>query len=226
MSTPDHEAIAERITHERLGSYLTATDGDLRRALELYDWNIAISAAFYESTGRLEVVLRNALDEGLRSLQEQRGWDADWYEQEQLFPGSHGRKAMADIEAARRRAAKSGDTPEFHGKVIAELTFGFWRYLCGKSYLTSVWVPAVAERFAFHPQSEDPRAVRRDVADRVQRIHFLRNRIAHHEPIHRRNLQRDHTHLLEVISWISPETLEWVRSRSRVDKVLRDRPDI
>ncbi|WP_420612529.1 hypothetical protein [Candidatus Spongiisocius sp.] len=40
----------------------------------------------------------------------------------------------------------------------------------------------------------------------MQRLHFLRNRIAHHEPIYRRNLARDYRQLLEVVGWICSDS--------------------
>ena len=91
----------------------------------------------------------------------------------------------------RRRATRRGKRSEVHGKVIAELGFGFWRYLYEPPYLTSLQVPA----FALHPSESNPPQVRSDVADRMQRLHFLPNRIAHHEPIHRRDLAGDSAHL-------------------------------
>lgn len=222
MSMPDPDVIADRLTRDRLGSYL-ATTGDVAGALGLYDWNSAISGAFYEDIGRLEVVLRNAIDEALVALGTDRGWATTWYDRRTLFPGNHGRRAMEDIAKAQRRAAVGRGVPA-HGKVIAELTFGFWRYLCSSAYLTSLWVPAVAAAFPNHPSPSDPRAVRHDVEDRVQRVHFLRNRIAHHEPVHRRSLQNDHDDLIEVVSWICSDTAEWVVEASRVAAVLAARP--
>lgn len=223
MSTPDLETIADRLTRERLQSYLTACGNNLADALDLYDWNSAVSGTFYEDIGRFEVVFRNALDSALRQLGVQRGWQSPWYLRRQLFPGRHGNRAMEDIAKARKRATRN-KVPETHGKIIAELTFGFWRYLCSKAYLTSLWVPALAAAFPGHPRASDPRFVRRDVEDHLQRIHFLRNRVAHHEPIHRRTLTRDQGDLLEVTAWICTDSEAWISQASRVSAVLATRP--
>ena len=58
----------------------------------------------------------------------------------------------------------------------------------------------------------------------VERVHFLRNRIAHHEPIHRRDLQKDFDAIIEVADWICGDTCDWIRPTSRVPAVLRLRP--
>jgi hypothetical protein len=63
--------------------------------------------------------------------------------------------------------------------------------------------------------------VRRDVEDRIQRVHFLRNRIAHHEPIHQRDLREDHGNLLDVAGWMSPDVATWIEGASRVGRALR-----
>ena len=224
MSRVDSHAIASRLTTARLGSYLQATGDDVEAAIRLYDWNTGAASALYEDLGRLEVVFRNTVDEALVRHGATRAWPDVWYRRTQLFPGRNASRARDDIDAARRRATRGGSLPEVHGKVIAELSFGFWRYLCEPPYLTSLWVPALASSFPLHPSAGNPRQVRTEVADRMQRLHFLRNRIAHHEPIHRRNLSRDHANLLELAGWICSDCHAWIATNSRTLTVLAARP--
>ena len=223
ISTINHPAIANRLTRHRLNSYLQATGGSEAAAIDLYDWNTLASAALHEDLGRLEVLVRNAMDEALVRLGSAKGWQDPWYRQKHLFQGRQSSQTRAVISDARRRATGRGQ-PEEHGKVIAALGFGFWRYLCGPQYLTSLWVPALASAFARHPPPNDPQQIRVDVNDRIQRLHFLRNRIAHHEPIHQRNLAGDHDQLLEVVGWICSDSRFWVAARSRTPAVLAARP--
>jgi hypothetical protein len=224
MSTINHAAIAQRLTMDRLQSYLQATNGDLERAIALYDWNAQMGGALHEDIGRLEVLFRNAIDEALVTYGTGQGWPTVWYRRRQLFPGGrHGARALDDIRIARERATRRG-AQETHGKVIAELSFGFWRFLCTSPYLTSLWVPAVADAFPHHPDHGDPRAVRRAVDDHIQRIHFLRNRVAHHEPVHHRNLSRDLSNIAELAGWICSDTRYWIIAASRAAEVLSRRP--
>ena len=218
MSTINHAVIASRLTAERLRSY-TASAHDLPGAIRLYDWNTAISGALHEDLGRLEVVFRNALDTALVRHATARNWPTTWYRRSQLFPGKPGRRPLAVVAEARQRATRGG-LAELHGKVIAELPFGFWRYLCKGAYLTSLWVPALAAAFPLHPTSNDARSVRHDVDDRIQRLHYLRNRIAHHEPIHQRDLRRDHEQLLELTGWICSDSHAWMVEVTRTAGVL------
>ena len=58
----------------------------------------------------------------------------------------------------------------------------------------------------------------------MQRLHFLRNRIAYHEPIHRRNLARDHAQLLELVGWMCSNSRDWVSATRRTPAVFAARP--
>lgn len=45
----------------------------------------------------------------------------------------------------------------------------------------------------------------------------------HHEPIHQRNLHRDHQGLRDVAAWICADTEKWIVASSRVSSVLAER---
>lgn len=224
MSTPDADLLADRLTRGRLGSYLSAVAGDAQAAIALYDWNLGAAAALYEDLGRLEVVFRNTVDQALVRHGAVEAWHAPWYRQSHLFPSRRTSRARTDIQAARQRATRDGRRGEAHGRVIAELNSGFWRFLCEAPYHTSMWVPCLVAVFPGHPSGNDARQVRIDVARRMRCLHALRNRIAHHEPIHRWDLAREHQHLLEVMGWICTETRDWAETASRTPGVLSIRP--
>ena len=52
-STFNPAVILDRLTIDRLRSYLEDCDDDLERALDLYAWNAQIAAALLEDLGRL-----------------------------------------------------------------------------------------------------------------------------------------------------------------------------
>jgi hypothetical protein len=66
--------------------------------------------------------------------------------------------------------------------------------------------------------------VRQDVEERIENLRFLRNRIAHHEPIHQRSLQRDLSYVFELSGWICAESSAWITGESRTASVLARRP--
>ncbi|HZM84079.1 MAG TPA: hypothetical protein VFC19_50820 [Candidatus Limnocylindrales bacterium] len=65
--------------------------------------------------------------------------------------------------------------------------------------------------------------MRHHAHDAIHGLHGLRNRIAHHEPIHDRQLDELHRTALRVVGWICPVTAEWIGQRSTVPGLLRRR---
>lgn len=204
------------ITAERLRSYTERTESTTG-ALRLYEWNMRAAASVMELTGVVEVIARNSLDRELRAWTAART-GAPWFDVAPL--DSRGR---ADLAKARARASRDGRRGEVHGRIIAELTFGFWRYLVESRYHTSLWVPDLHRAFPHGP--DNLRVRRSEVTRRLQQLHFVRNRAAHHEPIHARNLQRDHDYALELLGWISPQAAVWAAETTSLRAVLRARPD-
>ncbi len=55
---------------------------------------------------------------------------------------------------------------------------------------------------------------------------LVANWIAHHEPVHRRDLSRDHADLLELAGWICEDCHAWIATNSRTLAVLAVRPNV
>ncbi|MFZ6992714.1 hypothetical protein ACO0E1_12545 [Curtobacterium sp. RRHDQ66] len=185
--------------------------------MKLYEWNLRAAASVLVLTGLVEVVTRNAIDRELSAWASRRGRSRDWFDLVALD-----RQGTADLDKARSRATRNGRRAEVHGRVIAELTFGFWRYLVESRYHTALWVPGLHRAFPHGPR--DLRVRRAEVARRLQQLHFVRNRAAHHEPIHARNLSRDHELAIELLRWVSPEAGTWALRVSDLPTVLAARP--
>src|SRR5690606_1269151 len=64
MTKPEYspDAVGELLSVPRLYPYLRRSDGDVARALALYEWSARMSAAAFETVAHLEVLLRNAID--------------------------------------------------------------------------------------------------------------------------------------------------------------------
>lgn len=206
-----------RLTQERLASYDTVTTGSDAGSLALYEWNTSVSASFFASLQGCEVVLRNALHRELTRFHQVRRLPGHWYDDPQQVLDERG---VRDIAEARRRisAVRRPVTP---GRMVSELSFGFWRYLLSSRYEQSLWTPALRHAF---PELRPQR--RREIADRVARLHLLRNRLAHHEPVHRRDLVADYADLLFMASAICPHAAAWIERNSTVNAVISRRPGV
>lgn len=102
---------------------------------------------------------------------------------------------------------------------IEFITFGFWKYLLAKRYEATLWTGSLRHAFPnLRPQS-------RIVAYRhVNNLHQLRNRIAHHEPIHNRDLKEDMMTIYQVLEWIDPAVRSWAWQLSRLQNVIQAKP--
>lgn len=212
----DEDAIGRAITPIRLQSYRTAARGDLHTALRLYDWNAVASAAVLVTVAMVEVITRNALDAQLTVWAARRG-ERSWFDAVPLDG-----RALADLEHACRKAEQAGCARDFHGKVVAELGFGFWRILVGGRYVTTLWVPALTK--AFPNGYRDIRERRLRVERNLAALVAVRNRAAHHEPIHRRDLLADLRAAVEIATWIDVDAGAWVAARSPLENVVARRP--
>jgi len=69
-------AIEKSLSPERLARYISAAQGNKKRAIQLYERNTALSEALYGVIQGLEIALRNALH---NTLLKELGRD-DWYD--------------------------------------------------------------------------------------------------------------------------------------------------
>ena len=208
--------LAHPIGRNRLKSYLEDCNGCLKKALVLYDWNTRASAAIMQTIAMVEVICRNAFDRELTIWAQNRNYQS-WFDSAPLD-----NQAISDISKATRRATQKGFSVDSHGGTIAELTFGFWRYLAAPRYHSSLWVPQLHNAFPFG--HADLRERRIQVESYLTRLNLVRNRAAHHEPIHRRNLLHDYETAVELVSWISPDAGAWVAARSMIPQVVAEKP--
>ena len=207
--------LVKMLTPLRLSSYMSEPP-NVVAALELYEWNIEAGAAVMATSAMIEVVVRNAMDAALVDWASARGLD-DWLDAPVLDS-----RAAQDISKARLLLSrKSGNTAL--RRPIAELSFGFWRYLSSSRYLTTLWVPSLHNAFPFG--AESPQICRQAVDFSLQQLLYLRNRAAHHEPIHKRDLLRDNALAINLASMIDPVAGEWVEMRSTIPMVVAKKPE-
>lgn len=127
-------------------------------------------------------------------------------------------QSQIKVREAIRRMTDSRRQPEVHGGVVAELTMGFWWSLLAPGYHRTLWGPAL-KKDAFESGTQVT-ALHSAVEDLLR----LRNRIAHHEPIHGRDLLGDYHLLLRTSERISPRLAWWIDSTTTVPSVLAKRP--
>jgi len=241
----DVVALTAAFSQERLNTYIrhvrlanaNATDED---ALDLYVWNLQVSAAFQAPLHVLEVCLRNAMHTNLAL-----GFRVDWIDdpgfilacvQAQypaLQPGQKfsrsGPDLLRDIHRVRNRlatalakksarAARTGQTTKASvtvNDVVAGLDFGFWTTMLDSRFEQTLWRTILYHAFPNYTIVTGLPISRHEIEKRFNTLRDLRNRVMHHEPLFNRNLQTDFGNISEAISWISDSVPQWVDHHSQ-----------
>lgn len=211
------DALDDTLSEARMAPYFGIVNGDRKLAILYYLWNSRLAKAFLFLLNVAEVTTRNAMHRALSAEFGGPGWILN-----PPFP------LTPESEASRLAALRrlNGD-PSRRGRavtpddLVAALTFDFWSNLFRRDY-DAVWTrPGLLLRtFPNLPAGE----TRRHVQDRVREVNFLRNRVAHHEPIHGLNHRRYLDLILELVALRSQQARDWVEKCSTVMSVVRTPP--
>ncbi|MCY4517638.1 MAG: hypothetical protein OXB99_10425 [Acidimicrobiaceae bacterium] len=229
--------LEQLISPGRFATFVRLANADRSLAVDLYEWTGAVAGALFADFRTLEVVFRNHIDWALRSYVASVAphvqhwmWDSCW-----IPPQGHwwDEDAKEALGAARKRA---GGRKASRGAVIAEVTFGFWRYIVSGRYEESFWNTALDNAFTNIP-GHAPGDRRRRLEQSMINLLGLRNRLAHHEPIAKPwtrklpggragtfTLDDLYDDLVRVLRWTSPAHASSLLRTSRVPRLLAARP--
>jgi hypothetical protein len=161
-----------------MNRYEVATANDTRKAMTLYRRNLQLSQELFTVISCFEIALRNRID-----VHYQTTLGPDWLRQATLHGGMfnhHNMRFTRDEIQNGLRKIGAGFT---HYKLVAELGFGFWRYMFAANQF------AAAGRTLLRIMPSKPRstpAIQYNhifVFNELAKTNSLRNRIAHHEPV-------------------------------------------
>ncbi len=201
-------------SQERLNGYLSRMQSNDSKdeALIAYSWNIELSQALYPALQILEIALRNrlhyAISESFRT--------EHWYEMSFL----HARE-KDQISQAKDNLRKTKKQIE-PGRVVAELSFGFWTALFDVRYEHGqiLWPKLLKTTFPFLPKGH---RTRHYLSRELNRIRFLRNRIFHYEPIwHWQDLNIQHDSIVNLTRSLSPSASDYLNIFDQFKKIHTD----
>lgn len=187
----DFNDLEKVFSSERIGRYLEWASGDEKVAVNIYAKNIELSSSLYLPLHMIEVVLRNVVSEALKKEYGEKWifdcdiFDSDW----------HKNQVYEKIE----RIKKNNNINLTYGKVVAEQSFAFWTSMFGRKY-DFLWQKCLYQIVYKEKRSN---VDRKTFSERLSKIRYLRNRIAHHEPIiHLNNIEYYNKiiYLLDLIS--------------------------
>lgn len=207
-------SVRQALSPPRVSTYLHALQDlppSLDKALELYVWNGQLGAALLTPISICEVVIRNAVDDALTA---QHGSNWPWAMGFYLSLPQRGREAL---DEARNKPSSTST-----GKVIAELSFGFWENMFKASFDAALWTPHLSRVL---PNLTMPVYLgRRHVHTELVKLRKLRNRIAHHEPLLTINVQQTMHDLRSLIALRCHDTAAWMAQTNDLTALLAARP--
>jgi len=217
MAVPYGPWVDSWLSSERFATYLIMAGHDRSRALALYEWSTSLNAALLHDFAHLEVGLRNMYDTAL--IGAIAAGDSHWLDSasaDLLFPRNVAGNARThrDIATAHENA---GGTAAPAGKVIAELTFGFWVFLTARRHEPLVWLPHLAHAY---PSGTRRTQLHNGLSDLLK----ARNRVAHHEPATARAGREIIRRIRGQARYVSPELAQHIDSTSTVEQIIRGRP--
>jgi hypothetical protein len=154
-----------------------------------------ISAALWVHIVTFETTLRNFMHVSLKTFYNQNNW---WLLPSLLFKGD---KRVVEKVIHRLHYRNLEENEE---NMISNLSLSFWIELLSKRYHQKVW-NKLLKYFPVHPGR------RSEFHRKAREIRNLRNSIAHHGPIMRRNLIRDHEYLHELTATLDPDLADAVQ---------------
>ena len=162
----------------RMNRYLIACGSNSRKAMTLYRKNLHLSQELFTVISCFEVALRNSINRHYSSLYG-NSWLRDSISTNGIFNNLNCRRAKEVIVKALTKLSNYYT----HSKLLAEMDFGFWRYLFAQpQYLAGG--QTLLRIFPSKPTSSQATQYNHTfVFNQLEQINTLRNRIAHHEPV-------------------------------------------
>ena len=208
--------IVRTISQPRLSRYMPAANNDLRYALRLYVWNARICESFYLPCQIAEVAIRNAISNALTVHFK----SDEWYNKGS-FKCQLPKRSVDELECVINRKRSDHGLQLTNNHVISGIHFGFWAQLLTKNFeKTGVWPNKISMAF---PNAQKT-ITRQILYDKVERIRWFRNRVAHHYAVFDKGSMSVYADIIEVIGWCSGSTRLFVEHFSKVSQTINARP--
>ena len=212
------------ISQPRMSRYLTACNGDTKNAMTLYRLNLRLSQELFTLISCFEISLRDAIDSHY-SQQFGHNWLKDAVSPNGVFNNQPCRKTAYIISTGIQKLQLNYT----HPKLLAEMDFGFWRYLFAQPQFHAAG-HSLLRIFPAKPKSSSSMQYNNTyVFNELEKINFIRNRIAHHEPICFKSRQsvidttytKQHYRLiLDLFNWLQINERELLYGLDHVNSIV------
>jgi hypothetical protein len=200
----------------RFTRYLVEKNGDKVAALELYKWNLDLSSSLLAPLHVCEVSIRNAITEAIELTYGALWPWAQSFEISLPNPPRHF-NPRKEIKILRVKHPTVG-------KIIADMKFAFWQNMFTGRHDGPIWNAHIRTVLPHTDPALSVQMIRGEAFAAMDTIRELRNRIAHHEPIFGRDIQKEFDLIKTVIGWRNQAARGWVENIQRVTATLDAKP--
>ena len=173
-----YTAFEKVLSPARMNRYLKACDANTRKAMTLYRLNLRLSQELFTVISCFEVALRNAIDQHYTNA-----LGNNWLCTAASSGGIFDNRYCLFTATTIADVIKDLGYTYTHPKLVAELGFGFWRYLFATRQYRAGG-QSLLRIFTAKPQSTQGNQYNASyIFNELAKVNDLRNRIAHHEPI-------------------------------------------
>ncbi len=168
---------ANIMTPARMNRYLVACGNNSRKAMTLYRKNLQLSQEMFTVISCFEIALRNAIDKQC-TLSLGNDWLRIGADNGGIFDNRNCYQTKQNINDAIRKLHVYS-----HHKLVAELGFGFWRFMFAQHQFNAT-SRILLRVFPSKPTSTPTLQYNHTyIFNQLAKLNDIRNRIAHHEPI-------------------------------------------
>lgn len=227
MSSTKNQIIALKsaLSAARINTYEIAagiTGNEDLSWLNLYLWNAQISGEFLTPLHICEVVIRNAVAD---AIEQQYGNQWPW---SKTFQTSLPSSSFLKVYNPQKNLCDVSKKQVTVGKVIPKLNFMFWQKMFTKRHDVRLWNKYLLNVMPGCDKAQSIKNLRQSIFQDIDTVRELRNRIAHHEPIFKRDLANDYNTIIRLITYRSQETADWIflNHYGRIQEILNKKPKI
>ena len=205
------EIYSSTISVERLLSFKQNENDTIKILITRYKDNIRISQALYPELSALEITLRNAIDTMLKTCFSNTWLDDEILHQNILLDNEH--QMLLNVYNDVKQKYPNNFTI---GKVIANLSFGFWTNLCSKKYNAKIWTKKGAFKGVFINYPEGMQQQIHILSKKLRTIRNLRNRVFHYEKIFKKplNTLKMYNEIMDVLNCLPIDNSDIILSTS------------
>lgn len=210
IEVPEHtfSHLAQSMSAQRLGAYLRHADECENQALNLYHWNLKVSAEMIIPLSVTEVVIRNAIVEAIEAK-----YGSKWFKSKGIIRSlkfSFDKDSISKINNS--------------GQIITKQYFSFWNNMLISNRNKKLWSLHFRSSFPNAPTDQSIDELCEHLYNNLNELRDIRNRVAHHEPIFMRRLEDDITRIDWIIRWRCSVTADWLSNINRVPDLISQRP--